>query len=186
MKISVKKLYNEINTLNRLIDNYEENYLNYFNILSSFSISWDDKRSKFFFNNARINKYNFELVRNDLKDVRRVYSYIADKYSAIGNNIFIDLGNKNRVVEAFNSYIGKLDSIINDFNNLSLGFCPNIAYLIRKERANIVAQRNKLVDCRKEIIYYFDTIKKYEEQIRNRISSLQVSSLKKTDINGSI
>ena len=42
------------------------------------------------------------------------------------DNIFIDLGNKNRVVEAFNSYIGKLDSIINDFNTYMSRHLPDV------------------------------------------------------------
>ena len=150
MKVNINNLKDEVEAFNRLLSKYEESYLNYYNMISSFSFYWQDYNSKRFFDAAKIEKLSYEQVLNDLKDVKNVYSYIIDKYSTFGRKISINLDAKNKIMDRFDDYIDEMSSIIRRFYNLDLSFCPNEAYYIRKARDRMIVQRDELKACKKK------------------------------------
>ena len=184
MKININNLKDEVNAFNRLLNKYEESYLNYNNMISSFSFYWRDYNSQRFFDAVKQQRISYESVLNDLKDIRNIYNYMIDKYSAFGRKVYANLESKNKVIKYFDSYINNIDSIINRFYSLDLSFCPNEAYYIRNVRDRLITQREKLKDCRQKVKNYYTKINNIELEIRRKISKLSVSNVKTMDITG--
>ena len=181
MKININNLKDEVNAFNRLLNKYEENYLNYNNMISSFSFYWQDYKSQKFFDEAQQERISYEEILNDLKDIQKVYLYIIDKYSEFGRKIFINLDSKSRVMRRFDTYINNINSIINRFYNLDLSFCPNEAYYIRNLRDRLISQRDKVVSCKDKVKRYYEKINSIETEVRRRISKLSACNIKSID-----
>ena len=185
MKVNVNNLKNEISALNKLLDDYEENYLNYYNVLSSFSFYWNDARSKIFFASLPKEKMQCANLLDELKDLKGVYSYIADKYSALGNKISANLNARNKVLRYFNNYIDKLDRIINRFDYLDLSFCSTGIYnSIRNRRNELSNMRERAKTARNKVDNIFDKIDRIETEIKKKIRRVNVSVIRETDISG--
>ena len=184
MTIDVKYLKEQIKAYNDLIEEYEGDYLNYYNMLSSFSFFWNDQHAKRFYSNLPKEKLNCKNLVGELRTIRDVYKYMINKYSEFGNHIKIDLKEKDRVINKFDSYIDKANSIINKFNNLNLGFCPNEAYRIRQVRDNVIECRDAISEKRKSVKECFEKISNIEREINHRIQIINTTIVKETSNNG--
>lgn len=186
MTIDVKGLKEELKAYNDLLEEYEGNYLNYYNVLSSFSFFWNDAHAKKFYDSIPKEKLYYKNLLLELQSIRDIYKYMIIKYSDIGDHIHADLKNKDYILNKFDSYIDKCNSIINKFYNLDLSFCPAEARIIRKKRDSIIECRNLLKEKRKSVKDCLEKIENIENEVRYRISRMDVSIMKETDISGMI
>lgn len=186
MTIDVKGLKEELKAYNDLLEEYEGNYLNYYNVLSSFSFFWNDAHARKFYNSIPKEKLYYKNLLLELQSIRDVYKYMIMKYSDIGNHIHADLKDKDYILNKFDSYIDKCDDIINEFYNLNLSFCPVEARIIRKKRDSIIDCRDRMIEKRKSVKESLEKIENIENEVRYRINRIDVSIMKETDIRGMV
>ena len=184
MTVDVKQLKEEIKTYNDLIEEYEGNYLNYYNVLSSFSFYWKDNHAKKFYDSLPREKLNCKNLISELKSIQEVYKYISYKYSEFGDHISINLKNKDYVLRKFDTYLEKADRIIHKYSNLDLSFCPTEASLIRKERDSILTCKNSIKEKKDSVRDCFNKIENIEKEVRYRINRISTVSIRETDIRG--
>lgn len=186
MTIDVKSLKEELKAYNDLLEEYEGNYLNYYNVLFSFSFFWNDAHANKFYNSLPKEKLYYKNLLLELKSIQDIYKYMIIKYSNIGNHIHANLKNKDYILKKFDSYIDKCNDIINKFYHLDLGFCPSEATMIRNRRDSIIRIKNLMKDKKKEIKDLLNKIEDIEKEVNYRINKIDISIIKDTDISGMI
>ena len=184
MTVDVKYLKEQIKAYNDLIEEYEGDYLNYYNMLSSFSFFWNDQHAKKFYNNIPKEKLNCKNLVGELREIKDIYRYLVIKYSEFGNQITIDLKEKDRVLRKFDSYLDKANAIITKFNNLNLGFCPGEAYSIRQKKNEVINCRDSIREKRESIKQCFEKISNIEREVGYRIKMINTAIIKEPDANG--
>ena len=184
MIINVNDLKKELNTFNNLIKEYEDNYLNYYNVISSFSFFWNDAHSDRFYNAVTREKINVINSISNLKSLRNAYKYLVEKYSLLGQKIKIDIDERKNILNKFDSYIDRTNDVIQRYYNLDLSFCPEIAYRIREQRSILETNNDRAVDARDKIRKIYNDVENIEKQMRTRISKIDVRKVVETNING--
>lgn len=186
MQVNIKKLKEDLNLYNELLKEYEENYLNYYNVVSSFSFFWNDEHSKKFYSAIPKEKMHYKNILYELESIKDIYKYIYIKYSKFGEKIYIDLKAEELILTKVNDCIADINRIIYMFNNLNLSFCPDESWLILKQKEKMINCRNKMKENKEQIRKFFSNIKEIEQTIKYKLKSIEVSYIKETDIKGMI
>ena len=182
MKVNTKKLKDDLNLYNELLKEYEENYLNYYNVVSSFSFFWNDGHSRKFYEAVPKERMHYKNILYELNPIKDVYKYICAKYSELGEKIYIELKSEDVILSKFNNYIDKINAIINMFNNLSLSFCQDEAWLIVNQKDKLIKIRNQMEENEEQIKEYFYKIRQIEQTVKYKLKNIDISYIKETDI----
>ncbi|MBP3460853.1 MAG: hypothetical protein J6K21_00385 [Bacilli bacterium] len=183
MKINVQNLKNDLLKLNKLIEDYENNYLNIYKEMSQISFFWNDAISKKFFKELELEKIKIMDNINEIKELKSIYFLIVEKYEKLGNNIKVNLKNKDSVLSLINRYYNKVNEIFQYYSNLNL---YNIDYKIQN---SIYNEKLKVKEILKNIEHIKDefkdkmnTIEQIEISIKNKINSINISYFKEIEV----
>lgn len=186
MLVNTKQLKEDLDLYSNLLSEYENNYLNYYNVISSFSFFWSDEHSKKFFNSIPKEKNYCQNMLNELKSIKEVYKYLYTKYSKFGKQIYIDLKNEDSILLKFDRYLEKANSIIHSFNNLNLSFCPELRPIVQEQKDNFLKTIEKMRDNRVFIKKYFEEIRNIEQTVKMKLKNLEFVVINETNISGMI
>ena len=183
LKINVNNLKIEIEKINKLLDEYENIFLNLYNELSSSSLFWNDKESKLFFENINIEKIKINNMLVELHEISNVYKSIIRKYEQIGNNIEIIFQSKEIILSKINKYLDKLYTIIEKYHELDLEFCPKEAYIIYNQLDELIKIGNDIISLKKKIQDKYNDVLEFERKIKLDISSIKIEYIKEIEVN---
>lgn len=173
LEVNVVGLKSEINTLNSLINEYEEILLNLFNQLKESCINWQDGYSLQFEDKIAQEKQEANLILQNLKTKKNVYNYIYDKYQELGNNIKCNLNNKNKVLNSIENNINQVEEIIRQFNSIDNSFYYYEYQYIQDNKQKMISIKNKLNNAKSTVSKYFQKIENYERDVANKIKELE-------------
>lgn len=173
LEINASNLKNDINELNRLINEYEEIQLNLFNQLKDSCINWQDGNSIVFDNKIHLEKQETLLVLQNLKSKKNIYDFIYTKYCEFGKNLSCNLNNKSKLLLAIANCESQFDNIISEFKKIDHSFYYFEYQNIMNNKNKIVESRNKLIDFKNNITKIFIRIQNIEQQINNKINKLE-------------
>lgn len=182
MEINVDKLKNELSKLNKLVEEYEDVYLNMYNELLHASSNWQDECSLRFFENVKLEKTKVKITLDETKEIRDIYTYLIDKYEDVGNKIHVILNNKDKINNKFNNYVNKIDDLIRNYKNLDTSFCSYERKMLANEQRKIVDMRNKTVEIKEKYSQIFQEIDEIEKETAQKLSKINIEILKQSNI----
>lgn len=180
MMINTKKMKNDLLLYSKLISEYENAYLNYYNIFSSFSVFWKDTKSKKFFDSGLLEKRDCLIMLEEFIEFKEIYNFIFTKCSSIGEIICIDLKKEDIILAKFDNYIKKAKNILLLFNEINVS---NVQYKLvwnqRKKLEKIIEEMQKNKNVIQNI---FKKMYEIEEKINNKLNKFDITLIKETDI----
>lgn len=183
MKVNVSKLKNEIVSFQDLLKEYEENYLNFYQELSSVSFFWQDSHADNFFKNVNLEKIKVQVFHEELMSIYGLYKFLIDRYQSFGEIIEFDLNMMNTVFSKFNLSIEKMNDIIHSYQGLDLSFCDDIAGMVKNEYNEILNNKKQLESIFENVKEYFYEIEEIEKEVKLRIARITVELLQESEIN---
>ena len=184
-KVDVTNLRLKLGELNKLLETYQENYLNfYYQIeISQSEEYWIDPHAIDFYDDKTLEKSNMEESYNELNEVYRLINYIVNMYSSLGNIVEFDLSYRNDILSKFNVYRNKLNRIYNSYKDLNYSFAsPEINRSINNQ-IRIIKDQIYLCDELKDSIRdIMDNINNYENDISKLIKDVYISKIQSVDV----
>ncbi len=179
--IDVKQLGNLVIELNKIIDDYEEVYLNIFNQLKDSCINWHDKNSIAFENQLKDEKTFSVNYLNTIKNCKSIFQYIYDEYVSIGKRIYFNMGKKDTIISIIDECIRKLDDVINDFNGVVKSFSYNGLSAINAQKDKLASCKKELQTMKLEITDLYKKINLIEDKVASKIARLEEVEMKAFD-----
>ena len=152
MKISVKQVKYLNNKLSSIIDKYENNYLQYYNILNHTQDDWFDNKAKIFFETVDDDKKADINTLQEMKTINSIYNYLINNYEEIGQDIYYNPSKKEQILTLLDNIIEQTKIIIKDYNSIGI--------YNYSERSLLYSQKN-----------IFMNLLEKEKYIRNRINN---------------
>jgi len=183
MKINIINLKSETKKLSKLINEYEEIFLNLYNEILSGSIYWDDNISKLFFENINIEKNQVENTINELNDLKEIYEELIRKYEEIGNKIEVLPKTKDEILSAVNNYLDKLHKLIELYYDLNLEFNNPETSILHKHLDKLIKIKSDVFVLKEKIKKHYETIEELERKINLKISKIKIELIKEKEKN---
>ena len=165
MEIDIDILNKQYLQLSKIINLYEENYLNFFNALNQALTCWQDNISQKYSDLVKIQKKESDKAIEDLKNFEKTLKIVINKYEPIAKHIAYFKENKIKLYNSFEKYIAKIQDTINMINSLDLNFCPT-------EQTEILKIKNDLINIKKELTTIFNINKKIIKEIEQKESEI--------------
>lgn len=182
MEIQVSRIKEELNELNKLIENYQLNYLNLYNIVNDMSHYWQDHYSNLFFKDIEVRKLEIDNTVSEINNIKNLYNYLIYKYENIGNNIKFNLSNKESIYNKIDNCLNQYQSIINSYNSLDLSFCGSEVNSIGSQISRITNAKNILSNYKEELRNIINYIEETEREITRKISEINIEDIKEQEI----
>lgn len=182
MKVNVSNIKLEVNKLNKLIDEYEHNYLNLYNEVGKVSSYWQDGNSINFFN--EVDKYKLMVKTNldEVKELYNVYQYLIEKYTEFGEKISFDIEKQSSTLRAFDSYMNQINNIINSYKKLDLSFCSYYEReTLMQQMSDLKKYNNLLFQIKENFNNTLEKIKEIEKTVNSKISKLSIEFITEND-----
>lgn len=182
MEIKVKEIKNELETLSKLIDNYEFTYLNMHNEVKNASFSWNDSYSVEFFEDVDKKKINISTMIDEIKSMYNIYSYIVDKYKILGNNLKLNLENKDIILKKIENCLNQIESIEKAYGNLDLSFCNHLSNEVNNQLKNIKISKEKLKKYNEKLKETINYIEETEKEINLKTSKTDIELIQEQKV----
>ena len=166
MHIDINKLIIEFDIYNKLLDEYEEVYYNFYNELNQIQDFWQSNHANYFFYNIDEEKVRIKIFLTELNELKKVYSFILDKYKKYGKKIFVDLNNKDYVFKKIDKYLLKLNELTNFYINLNANFDEQIKHILLEQQKKIESNKKQINIFKDKYNKYFRNIEEIEKQIK--------------------
>ena len=183
LEVNVSDLKNDLETLNLLIEQYDDIRLNLFNQLKESCINWQDANSIEFDNKIYLEKQESDLFLQSLKDKKEVFDYICDKYSEIGKSIKFNLESKDTIIHTIDNCYNKVVDLLSEFDKIDRSFSYPEQYSIQRQRKRILEIKAKLSDIKNEIFKNYKKIADIENKVSVKISKLETIKINSFDYN---
>lgn len=183
MEILVSKINEELQKLNKLIDDYEDNYFNFYETeIKELSLCWHNGYSKIFITNAKKEKEIENTTIVELRKIINIYNSLVEKYNNIGCKIVFNLKNKDKMLIKLNNYINEINTNINLYNNLELSNWNNASVYLKNEKITLSNMEIKAKEVRDNLQERLNSIEEYEKTIASKITKIDIETIKVTDI----
>ena len=184
-KIDVTKLKNKLEELNKLLETYQENYLNmYYQIeISDEEEYWVDPHARNFFDDKYFEKSKMEESYDELKEISNLINNIVNRYSNLGGVVEFDLSYRSNILSKFNIYKNKLNRILSSYNDLDYSFASyDIVNAISNQIESVRSQLYLSDMLRENVIDIMDSINEYEHEIARMIKNISINKIQSVDI----
>ena len=178
MEVHVSSLKAEINKYNRLAEEYNACMLNLYNTLGQTSSYWHDTNSGAFIDEVWAQKNQATRATEGMNSLKEVYSMIASRYGALGNDIKFELSQRESVKANFTNYINSLQAVIDAYNSLNLGFGPPEAGAIQSQKSRIQGAKTSAESLKAKVDKVFNDIEQIETDVSSKIGSINISIIK--------
>ena len=157
MKIDVKFVKNYYNQIKKINDDYEMNYLNFYNELNQALENWQDDNSE---------------ILLDLKQLEFILKNVYEKYEPIAKKIKYVKENKDSLYSFFDQYLNKLVNIIDYIDRMDFSFCRDVGSLILSIKKDLMDNKNKIEVIRSKVKSVVNDIEKKEMEINKILAKL--------------
>lgn len=173
IEININEIKNNINSLQTLIEQYEEIKLNIFNNLKDVCINWQDGNSLVFDNKIFLEKQETELLIETIKAKKEVFNFIYEKYSDIGRKIRCNLNNKITLLNTIDNCYNQTINILNEFNKIDRSFYYTELNSIQNQKEKIITVKNKISIIKTQTSKLYSKIEIIEEEVKKKIKELE-------------
>lgn len=183
MKVNVSNLKVEIKKLNKLIDEYEDIYLNLYNELLSNQVYWDDDVSKKFNESIGLEKIQVSTTINELTNIKSIYEELVSKYEKIGNKLEFVPKSKDIILSKLDNYLDKLYKTLEIYNELDFNKKSKEILIISKHISKLEKMAVEVSSLRKKIKEKYELVQEIENNINLKISKIRLEYINEIDIN---
>ena len=181
MKISVNEVKNLNSRLKTSISSYESKYLQYYNYLNQTQNDWYDTKSKEYFQTIEEDKTNDYNTLQEMKNIYKIYNYIAKSYEEIGNEIYYNPDIKEQINNILDDIIEECNIIINSYNDIGISNYSERSMLFN-QKSIFMKMLEKAKRAKSKINSNITKIEKIEKTSLERFSALEVSPIRDKDI----
>lgn len=186
INVNSSEIEKELMYLNKLITEYEDNYLSLFRELNSSSLFWKDGKSELFFDTIPKEKIKNDNYYQEIKNVQNIYTYILEQYKKIGNKINIDLNYQEAILKRFDKIILELENIKSLYEHLDTSFCIEEKGIILNELKDITQIIEIIKDEKNRIKNLLEKIESIEMEISTQINKIKITYIKDYEIDNYI
>lgn len=173
IKVTVSKLKEELEQLNSVIDEYETVELNLFNQVKNSCNDWNDPRTPAFTEATDKEKKESIETLDSFRSVGECLNYIIVQYETIGDQIAVNLENKNSIIKSYGSIENKVNSIISNINSVDFSFYYSEKDNIKDLRDSFEFLKTDIVDSREKVNNLFKKIERIEDNISSKLKELK-------------
>lgn len=172
ININTKNINSEIVSLNKLIEDYNTNYLNLFNNINQIQSSWIGETAEKYFDQINQDKMNTEKLLNQIKSEEEIYKYIYNSYKELGSSIKCNLNAKEELINKVNNCIDKSTEILNIYQSINTSKAYEERDSIIKKRENTKKVLNKYKEVKENIKKVYQKIEEIEQEVNTRIDKI--------------
>ena len=183
MLINVENLKVEIIRLNKLINNYEENVLNFYNEISYASNYWQDNTFDVLRKSINMEKLQFIDTISELSNIKSIYEEVIKKYERFGNKLDINIGAMDNILRDFDKYLYKVRELIIEYEEIDVNYLGKEKILLSKHLTKLKENEVNMLELKKKLIGYYKMIEEIESKISLIISKSEIKLLQENDIN---
>lgn len=180
MQINIDKLKIDITNYNKLIEEYESIYLNYYHEMESNISYWTSPYANSFFSTIEEEKKENINFYQELLSLKEVLNYIITSYQKYGRKVNCNLNQKDSIINKINNY--NIDEIINSYNELDLNLYPNIKEKIDKHKTKLSNSKKNKEKYKQKIKQYFNSLEEIEKEIKIKLSKITIKPIKENTI----
>ncbi|MGM9881856.1 MAG: hypothetical protein ACI31S_03320 [Bacilli bacterium] len=186
--IDLKRIAEEIKLLNKHIDEYKKNDINYINVMGKI----EDQLSgdiAIYFSEVLINeKKNNELIINSLEAIKNFYLKVYNTYkdgkykyfdSTIVNNINYNELNKKSIINSLNNSVETLDDIAKNLQYIDLPDSFSKEELYNLLHSSIIKNKDDTINYKEEFLKCINNINKDENDLFFEISKIEEINVSK-------
>ena len=182
MNIDVELLKKQCLKIEQIIDSYELDYLNFYNILKESMNYWQDDYSKRYIEQLNYQKNESDKIILDLKDLKKLLNSITIKYEPIAKKIYYLKENKDSLSTIFIEYKTSLTKTINFLNNLDLSLCLKEQETILKIKNDLNSTLKKIISIEQKVKKTINEIEQKEIEVNNLVSKFPNTIIKELEI----
>lgn len=180
MEVNIQQIKKDLNDFKKLIDEYEDNFLNMYKELENATLYWKDNYSKIIFKDIREKKQKIKTNIEELNDLKGVYQYILESYSKLGEKIIANTNNKGKVISKFDDYINKIDNIIALYNHLDLKSFSNELQIILLQKEKLVKNKKIVIQLKQNMQQILSDIEEYEKEVSLKVFKINIEIIQDT------
>ena len=187
MKINLQLLREKTNNINKLIEDYEELNLNYYNKIKEIEHYWNNQKAKQLLSTIEEEKKEVTKEINNLKEISTIYDFIYNKYNNIGKNISVNIDEKEKMLAKVNKCIEKIKYVMTLYKNIdTTNYKIEQITIINSHNKKLAEQLKKMNDIKEKLNKSIKDIEEIETSIKNKISRINIEIIKETDISNMI
>jgi len=181
MRISVNEVKNLNSRLKTSISSYESKYMQYYNYLNQTENDWYDEKAKMYFQTIEEDKINDYNTLQEMKSIHNIYSFLVKSYEEIGNKIYYNPEQKERINILLDDIIEECNNIINAYNNIGI-YNYSERSMLFNQKNEFMKMLEKAKKCKSTINTKISKIEKIEKSSLEKFKALEVSPIRKKDI----
>ena len=175
ISINIKAINDDISSLDNLILDYYDTYINFFHILNDSENYFKDNTSKILYAKVEEEKKSVEKIIFSLKERTNIYKYIYSNYKEIGTYIKVDIDAKNALVDKIAYCINKTDNIVNLYNTI-INNSTNTTE-IEKQKKCIILIRDRYKNLKTNILDLYQKLSNIENAVKQKIDDLDTINI---------
>lgn len=182
MQVNVSSLKTNLDKLNSLADKYNLTYLNLYNELNNSKSYANSYKFRLFYNSVDKEKIATIDFYHEILALKKIYSFIFDNYSDIGQLIQFDLDKKDYLYSCFKDIKSKISVIRSKLNSINTSKFYEVSNYVKYAKGLLTAIQNNINIIEKK---YRDTINKIdsiERKVSSSLNNLDISIIKESDI----
>lgn len=179
ISINIKNINDDISSLNSLISDYYDTYINFFHILNDSENYFKDNTSKILYSKVEEEKKSVEKIILGLKERNNIYKYVCNSYKEIGTYIKVDIDAKKAIIDKIVYCINKTDNIVNLYNTI-INSNTNTTE-IEKQKKCIISIRDRYKKLKMNILDLYQKLSNIENEVKKKIDDLDTINI--NDIN---
>lgn len=186
ISINSFEIEKELIYLNKLLEEYENNYLMIFKELNSSSFFWKDGKADLFYKEIPKELEKNRNYYQEIKSVKDLYNFILEKYKQIGDKISIDLNSQESILEKFNNIIELSKEILSSYKHLDTSFCEEEKQIINDYKETLKSLITSLIEEKNKIKDLFNNVEDIESQINEKLANIKITYFKELEIDSYI
>ena len=182
MLVNVKKLRDNLDRFSTVTNEYYYNYTNLYNEINNSKSYYNSAKATNFYNACDLEKVSNDDLYNDIDSLKKVYKYICEHYSGIGNTIEFELGNSTALFNQIKEINNKINTIRRSLNEIDTSMAREIYYAILEIDNRLNSMQKNLQELERGNKNTINKINDIEKNVKNKLSKIDVGYINETDI----
>ncbi|MBR2678536.1 MAG: hypothetical protein IKE63_03880 [Bacilli bacterium] len=176
VEIDLKKIRSIISNYNDILDQLKDNNTDVIHQFNELTKVWNDQKRLRLTSNFNLEQRRILRLENNVIQQINIYKYLEKEYEKIGRKVKCNLDARDLLNEKLDRIINKLNSIINNYENIGNISFYSRAYLIYNQKRDMKSILKSFENIKKDLNNKFEQIEDVEKQVSEALSSVKVET----------